>query len=305
MKRSAKIIWWGSLAFTLLIVGSIFYPIWVSGKTGGMEKSWGDWNNLVGLEVPSGEVKRFDMYGHFDGGCGTTWFLCRVNETWLQECIHRFGLKTDEYVPAVMDDESLERLGAFRKWGESPDLSCWTKMIGGPFLWKDGMRPTHEGDVFHYRVFLSFSPDRKEAVLGLDRDFGRDDKAVRPLHIAEGGESWMTMVERNVPEFLIFFFILATFGLCVLAPCLLVWLPVWAQVKKSPEKVGTALKFWYYAGTIGGSLLFFSCCILAITLESSISGAFLLFLGISALLAAVMLSIARSCLSRQMKRGAK
>lgn len=304
MKRSARIVWWCSLIFTLFTVGSVFYPLCFSDESGGAVKNWGDWNNLVGLEVPSGEVKRFDMYGHFDGGCGTTWFLCRVDEDWLQGCIHRFGLETTGHIPAVMDDESLERWGAFRKWEKNPNISCWTKMIGGPFLWKDGMQPSRKEDEFHYRVSLFFSPDRKEAILGLDRDFSQKGQEALPLDIAEGGGSWMTAVKKNVPGIFIAAFCFVALGLCVLAPCLLVWLPVWARVRKAPEKTGKGLKFWYYAGTVAASLLLFSCCMLAMSLESSVSGVFTLFLIVLGVVTAPMLIIAQVCLPLEKKKDA-
>lgn len=152
-------------------------------------------------------------------------------------------------------------------------------------------------------VFI-FSPDRKDAILKLDRGFVQGDETVLPLNIDAEGGSWLVTVRRKVPDFLFGRLHLVAVALYVLVPCLLVWLPVLARVRKSPEKTGKSLEFRYYAGTAAASFLFFGCAMIQLMMEDSVSFPILL-LSVMALAAMIlMLFVARELLLRERKRRA-
>ncbi|MCC8148949.1 hypothetical protein [Akkermansia sp.] len=299
MKRFAKITWWCSLALTLFMVGCVFYPFFPFG--GG----WGEWKKLVGLEVPAGELKRVDLYGNYNGGSEITWFLCRVDEDWLQRCINRFSLKIVGNTYSLDGEDFLQKSRSFTKWRENSDVSCWTKMEGGPFLWQDGRRPSYKNEKFAYRVSLLFSPDRKKAILKLKRGFFLGNETVLPLDIAAGGESWLTTMQRNVLKFLFLRFPLVIIALGILVPCLLVWLPVLARVRKFPQKTGKMLEVGYYAGTAVASFLYIGCGLIHLGKEDDVSLLVFLFSVISLPAVVLMLFIAWILLSREKARSAQ
>lgn len=298
MKRSANPVWWCSLAFTLFMLGSMIIPSFFP------DRGWGNWTPFVALEKPCGEVKRFDWYAPFDGGAGTTWFLFRAGEDWKQGCIRRCGLK--ESSPDSSLEKSLRQAGALEKWNDPVDFSGWAVFESSPFLWKEGMQPRREGQVFHHRVSLFLEPEGNHCLLALDRSVAERDDPVPALDIAEGEGTWWGKIREYMPEWFLSAFSLGVAGLCVLAPCMLVWIPVLDRMKNSPDATGTWLKFWYYAGTVAGSLLIFSCSFVLTGRRDSPSP-FLLFLPVMALVGmAVMLKVAGVLLNsgkNQVSRG--
>lgn len=218
MKRSAKTAWWCSLAFTLFMLGSMIIPSFFP------DRGWGNWTPFVALEKPCGEVKRFDWHAPFDGGAGTTWFLFRAGEDWKQGCIRRFGLK--ESSPDSFLEKSLRQAGALEKWNDPVDFSGWAVFESSPFLWKEGMQPRREGQVFHHRVSLFLEPEGNHCLLALDRSVAERDDLVPAWDIAEGEGTWGGKIREYMPEWFLSAFSLGVAGLCVLAPCMLVWIPV-------------------------------------------------------------------------------
>lgn len=100
------------------------------------EKGWGDWEPFVALDVPSDGVKQKDFFAR---GIGFTAFLCKVDDEWVQRCIHRFDLKPNRYFSTWMArstsemQSELKNDGVFDEWQEKLDVADWQPLTGGPF----------------------------------------------------------------------------------------------------------------------------------------------------------------------------
>lgn len=119
---------------------------------------------------------------------------------------------------------------------------------------------------------MLLASDEHSCLLLVNAEPSMNSKSLLPLEIKKMDwrlDHWMNDTLRDS-----FWMVLAIIGLCLFCPCLLVWLPMLAQMRRSHAKPDKRMIFGYYAGTWAGMLLFPLCLVLSLVVTNmDVSGA--------------------------------